>query len=456
MAHLLRMPGVTADATEAFLEAWEIAEGDAFAAEDTLATIETDKAVVEIEAEAAGTLLRILAAPGMTVPVGQAIALLAEVGESVGDIDAILSELAPTAAAGSEEASGSVVVEVEDGEPRAADGRAERLGSPGSDTAVGARPGQGGPTSRVFASPLARRLAKEAGLDVTTLTGTGPNGRIRRRDVDAALERRADRPPATAEMRPTASGAGQDLGGRRGADVLDPAQRRTSSEATYDLVEHTRLRRAVANRLTQSKQTIPHFYVRGSARVDRLVRMRAEINASSPVKVSFNDLVLKAAAAAHVLHPGMNVTWAEESVRQYHRVDIAVAIAGDRGLVTPVLRGVESMPLTGIAAAVRDFVQRANDGKLRQDELEGGSFSVSNLGMYGTEEFSAIINPPHAAILAVGAVRDEVVAVKGRPKVRSMLRFVLSADHRPVDGALAAAWMRTFVEILEHPLRIVS
>ncbi|MFF5261782.1 dihydrolipoamide acetyltransferase family protein [Actinomadura viridis] len=426
MAHLLRMPGVTADATEAFLEAWEIAEGETFAAEDTLATIETDKAVVEIEAETAGTLLRTLAAPGMTIPVGQAIALIAEVGESVGDVDALISELTPTD-----------TVEFEEAE-------------------VGYRPGQGVPSKRVFASPLARRLAKEAGLDFTTLTGTGPNGRIRRRDVDAALERRADRSSATAETHFTTSGAGHAFGQQQRADVPNPAQRRTSNEAAYDLIEHTKLRRAVANRLTQSKQTIPHFYVRGSARVDRLVKLRAEINASSPVKVTFNDLVMKAAAAAHVLHPGMNVTWTEDSVRRYHRVDIAVAIAGNRGLVTPVLRGVESMTLTGIAAAVRDFVQRANDGKLRQDELEGGSFSVSNLGMYGTEEFSAIINPPHSAILSVGAVRDEVVAVQGKPKVRSMLRFVLSVDHRPVDGALAAAWMRTFIENLEHPLRIVS
>jgi len=227
-------------------------------------------------------------------------------------------------------------------------------------------------------------------------------------------------------------------------------------EATYDVVEHTKLRRAVASRLTHSKQTVPHFYVRGSARVDRLVALRKEINQGATVKVSFNDLVLKAAAATHVLHPGVNVSWTEEAVQRYQRVDIAVAIASERGLVTPVLRGVESMTVTSVAASVQDFVQRANDGKLRQDELEGGSLSVSNLGMYGTEEFSAIINPPQAAILAVGAIRDEVVAVDGKPEVCKMLRFVLSVDHRPVDGALAAAWMRTFIEILEHPVRIVA
>jgi len=447
VAHLLRMPGVSADATEALLETWAIAEGDSFGVEDTLATIETEKAVVEIEAETSGTLLRTLASPGTMIPVGQPIALIAEVDETIADVDALLDELGAAAAAEFEEASDSV----EEEEPQAAESPTPVAESPASRGEPSS--GDPGATKRVFASPLARRFAKDSGVDYKTVVGTGPNGRIRKRDVEAALKGQPAQPQPTA-MRP-ATASVQGTGPQPQVDGLAPAAKRQSS-ATYDTIEHTKLRRAVANRLTQSKQTIPHFYVHGSARANKLTKMRAEINQSSPVKVSFNDLVLKAAAAAHVLHPNVNVTWTDEAVRQYHRVDIAVAIASERGLVTPVLRGVESMSVTSVAAAVRDFVGRANDGKLRQDELEGGSLTISNLGMYGTEEFSAIINPPHAAILAVGAIRDEVVPVKGEPKVRSVLRFVLSVDHRAVDGALAAAWMRTFIEILENPLRILS
>ena len=219
---------------------------------------------------------------------------------------------------------------------------------------------------------------------------------------------------------------------------------------------HSRVRRAVASRLSESKRTVPHFYVRGTADVRALVRLRQELNDHTSVKISFNDLLLKAVAVAHLQHPEMNVTWTDEAVRRYDHVDISVAIASERGLVTPVLRGVDTMTVTEIAGTVRDFVERAGTGRLKQDELEGGSFSLSNLGMFGTEEFSAIINPPQAAILSVGAIREEPVVRNGKVKAGSVVHVVLSVDHRPVDGAVAADWMRTFLAVLESPLRILA
>jgi pyruvate dehydrogenase E2 component (dihydrolipoamide acetyltransferase) len=216
------------------------------------------------------------------------------------------------------------------------------------------------------------------------------------------------------------------------------------------------MRKAVAARLTESKATAPHFYVRGTARVDELLRMRADLNDGADVRVSVNDLVVKAVARAHQLVPEMNVIWTGDAIRSFAGVDVAVAVATDSGLVTPVLTSVERRSITEVAAATRDFVERAREGRLRQQELEGGSVTVTNLGMYGVEEFSAIINPPQAAILAVGAAKQEAVVVDGRLEVAMLLRLTLSVDHRPVDGATAARWMAAFVGLLEHPVRILS
>ncbi|MGB7820534.1 MAG: dihydrolipoamide acetyltransferase family protein, partial [Ornithinibacter sp.] len=219
---------------------------------------------------------------------------------------------------------------------------------------------------------------------------------------------------------------------------------------------HTRVRRAVAARLTESKQTVPHFYVRGTANVEALIALRAQLNGDTPVKVSFNDLLVKAVAVAHRRHPEMNVIWTHDAVRAFEHVDIAVAIASERGLVTPVLRGVDTMSITQVAEAVRAFAERADAGTLKQRELEGGTVSLSNLGMFGVEEFSAIINPPHASILSVGAIREEPVVREGGLGVGRVLHLVLSVDHRPVDGASAAAWMRTFLSLLERPVQILA
>jgi pyruvate dehydrogenase E2 component (dihydrolipoamide acetyltransferase) len=229
----------------------------------------------------------------------------------------------------------------------------------------------------------------------------------------------------------------------------------SAGTAEFVDVPNSRVRNAVAARLTESKLTAPHFYLRGSARVDRLLALRTEINAGSGPKVSVNDLVVKAVGRAHTLVPDLNVIWTGDAIRHFSSVDVSVAVATDNGLVTPVVRGVDRLSLHQLVAATQDLVTRAKDRRLKQSELEGGSISVTNLGMFGTEEFAAIINPPQAAIIAVGAARQEPVVADGGLAVATVMHVTLSVDHRPVDGATAAQWMRTFVELLESPAQIL-
>jgi pyruvate dehydrogenase E2 component (dihydrolipoamide acetyltransferase) len=423
MPELLRMPEVAAGATHAVLSSWTVPEGEDYTTSTVIAIIETDKAIVDYEAEADGVIVRRLAAEGAEVAIGDPIALIAAHGETVADIDAALAALGGSSAADAPpeappEASSTAAP-------------AEAAEAPTPAVVTGTSDASSGGT-RLFASPLARRLAKERGIDLSTIRGSGPNGRIRRRDLDQAPAATATPPVSAAPIPAPASAAG------------------------YTDVPHTRLRRAIATRLTQSVTTAPHFYLRGSARVDRLMALRAELNAGEDVRVSVNDLVIKAVAGAHARVPAANAIWMDDAIRMFDGVDIAVAIATDTGLVTPVLRGVESLSITQVAAATKDFATRARAGELRQIELEGGSTSVSNLGMFGTEEFAAIINPPHSSILAVGAAAQEPVVVDGVIEVGTVMRVTLSVDHRPIDGAVAAQWMKVFLELLEHPAKILA
>ncbi|MEV6299118.1 dihydrolipoamide acetyltransferase family protein [Actinoplanes sp. NPDC051861] len=385
MAALLRMPAISANLSEAVLNEWPLAENASFSAGDPIATVETDKAVVDIPADTDGVLLKTLIEPGRTVAVGTPLAVLAAPGEVIDDVDALVSNLT------------------------------------GSQPAAVDRP------ERRFASPLARKLARDNGLTLADLDGTGPGGRIVRADIHRALATRTA-PATSAPVEPV--------------DVED--------------VPHSRMRRAIAERLSDSARDVPVFTIRGSARVDALLEMRAQLNTGAGVKISLNDLIVAAAARTHVAIPDMNVIWTENAVRKFRDVDIAIAVATDRGLVTPVVRGVSGMRVSALAAASADLVARARDGRLRQNELEGGTLTVTNLGVFGTEEFDAVINPPQAAILAVGAARPEAVAVDGELAIATVLRVTLSVDHRPVDGALAAAWMAHFLGLLEAPLRILA
>ncbi len=441
MARLLRMPEVAANATDAVLQGWVLGDGAAFSSDDPLATVETEKAVVEVEAETAGVLIRTLVAAGSQVEVGAPIALIGEPGEVVDDVDGLLVELG--AAPGAQ-----TIVPKRRTVPDDPEGGTANTGETPSAPELPAPQPAGEPAQkragRIFASPLARRIAVESGVALEDVEGTGPRGRILRRDVESVTGE-PDREASTAQENGVASPPAQ---GRPGSSPRSAG----STE-----MPHSRMRRAIASRLSQSKRETPHFYVRGTARVDRLLRLRSELNSGAGTRVSVNDLVVKAVARAHTQVPGMNVVWRPEALRTFSSVDIAIAVATDDGLLTPVLRDVDSLTVSAVAALAKDMAERARDGRLKQHELEGGSVSVTNLGMYGTEEFAAIINPPQAAILAVGAARREPLVKKnGKVRTGTTMRVTLSVDHRAVDGAVAAEWMRRFLTLLDHPLQLLA
>ena len=391
MASVVRMPSVLAGATEAAIASWLVAPGDTVAVGDPLAEIETEKAIIEYGAEEAGVVGRIVLAAGEVGEIGAPIAVLVKDGETDADIDAALGQATQAAS-----------------------------------------------QTRIFASPIVRKIAREQGIDLAAIAGTGPNGRIVRRD----LERLAD------QRRRTAGEAGQP-------DQAAPQPAAAQAPAADTLIPHTPIRRAIARRLTESKATTPHFYLATECVVDELLGLRKRINETAPVKVSVNDFVIMAVAAAFQDVPEANVTWSDEGLVAQASVDVSIAVATDGGLVTPVLRGVEAKRLSVIAAEAQSLAQRARDRRLLQHELEGGAFSVSNLGMYGTLEFSAIINPPQSGILAVGAAKPQAVVVDGAVTVANVMRCTLSVDHRAIDGALAARWLAAFTTRIQDPLGMI-
>jgi pyruvate dehydrogenase E2 component (dihydrolipoamide acetyltransferase) len=436
MAEIFRLPELFTGLESAVITDWELAEGAQFAHGALLATAETDKASVELEAPHDGVLLKILTPQGGRVLVDGPVAVLGGVGEAADAVDELLAAEGLSAA---------------DSAPASTTPEPSPESSPESSRASAAdRHPDGAPADshgRIFASPLVRRLAREQGVPLDALAGTGPGGRIRRVDLERHLEGgRHVAVPDERDTEPASERAELDVAPSR-TPVLD---------ADYLEVPAGGMRRIVAARMAQSKAETPHFYLRGSARMDALMAMRSQINDGSDVRVSVNDLIVKAVAAAHARHPEMNVSWVDGSIRHWRHVDVGVAIATSRGLVTPVVRQVDRATVTAIAAEIRDLAARADEGDLRLDELEGGSISVTNLGMYGTEEFSGIINPSQSAILAVGAVRDEPVVEDGMITVGKVARFTLSVDHRPLDGVMAAEWMRTFLMLVESPLKLLA
>jgi pyruvate dehydrogenase E2 component (dihydrolipoamide acetyltransferase) len=431
MARLLRMPEVAANTLEATLADWPLGENAEFSDGDAIATVETDKAVVDVPAEGGGVIVRTLVAPGATVAVGAPLALLADPGEEIGDVDAVLARLGGGA--------GAPVLD----DPADA---VELNGQTPPESVVGTAAPR-----RIFASPLARRLARDLGLSLEDLTGTGPGGRVVRDDVRRAAAARDAAPEPVA----AAVDAAPEPVAAAAAPPAAPAAP-VPSAGDHEDIPHTRMRRAIASRLAESNREAPVFQIRGSARVDALLALRQELNENATVRISVNDLVVAAAARTHAALPELNVIWTPDAVRRFRTVDVAVAVATDRGLVTPVLRDVGNRTVSSIAAANADLVERARAGTLRQDELEGGSLTVSNLGGFGTEDFTAVINPPQAAILAVGAARQEAVVTDGELGVATVLRVTLSVDHRPIDGATAARWMKAFLALLESPLRILA
>lgn len=417
MATLLRMPEVAASATSAVLLAWNKKVGDAIAAGDVLAEIESEKAVVEYAAEEAGTVGHLFLADGEEAEVGAPIAILLAPGETAADVAALIASLktdVPTQAAGADAGAAG-------GEAAAA----ATATVPATDASA-AGPASGG---RIFASPLARRLARERGIDLAGISGSGPRGRIVKRDLDTLV-------PAS-----RASAA---------AVAAAPA-----GESAFREIPHSGMRRTIARRLSESKASIPHFYLSVDCRVDRLLALRSEFNATAARKISINDFVVRAVAIALREVPEANVAWTDTAMRQFAHADIAVAVATDDGLITPIVRAADTRPVSAISAEIADLAERARAGRLKPSEYQGGSFSVSNLGMYGVDEFAAIVNPPQAAILAVGAVQRRPVVEGDALVAGSIMRCTLSVDHRAIDGALAGRWLAEFRRLVESPMSLL-
>ena len=434
MPTIVRLPEVLAGMTEAAVASWLAAPGDEIKADQPLAEIETEKAVVEYAAEESGTLAGFLVEPGQPIAAGTPIAVLTAPGESAGEALPAAGPMEPTTRS---ESSSAVPV------PAAGTG------------AAGPAPAAGRP----FASPIVRRVARERGLDLSQVEGSGPGNRIVRRDLDrlAQAGRVAPVPAAAeisaaAEVPPLREAAVVPLAGPRPAE---PAAGASGTEFTD--IPHTRMRRAIARRLTESKSTVPHFYLTADCRVDDLIELRREVNELGKGKVTLNDFVVKAVAAAFGDVPEANAIWTPDAVRRLSSVSVGVAVAVDGGLVTPVVHDVGRRSLTDVSRTIADLAERARQGRLRQPELEGGSFAVSNLGMYGTARFAAIINPPHAGILAVGAAEKRPVAAgDGTLSVATVMTVTLSGDHRVLDGALGAQWLAAFKNRTEQPLSILT
>jgi pyruvate dehydrogenase E2 component (dihydrolipoamide acetyltransferase) len=435
MATVVRMPSVMAGATEAALQSWLVAEGDAVAQGQSIAEIETEKAVFEHESEASGVVARLLVQPGVAVAVGAPIAILANEGESAEEAVAAAGIADPRLPA-----------------PAGSTAHADDASARTADAADGPEPRAEAQTTRLFASPLVRRLAKERGVDLAAIDGSGPNGRIVRRDLDelAASTGFGDssqiRTEAVASSESGAELRVQDAGKRQDA----------GDEEGFTDVPHTRMRLAIARRLTESVTTVPQFSLTADCRVDELVALREKINTQTDHHVSLNDLVVKAVAWALTDVPEANAIWTDGAVRRFAHADIGIAVSVPDGLVTPVVRAVDTLSLGEVSAGIRDLAERARERRLTQGEVEGGSFAVSNLGMHGTKEFTAIINPPHSGILAVGAAtRRPVVADDGELAVGTVMTVTLTADHRVLDGALAARWLAAFVSRIENPIGIL-
>jgi pyruvate dehydrogenase E2 component (dihydrolipoamide acetyltransferase) len=425
MAIVIRMPEVLTGATEGVISHWAVKEGDEVAVGDVLAEIETDKASVEYQAEEAGTVARLVQAAGEMVQVGEPIAVFSAAGDTDADVEKALAD-----AGGAPTAEEPAVAEVAQA---VATPVAEAVVEPVAPVELVApvavvRDSSG----RIFASPLVRKRASEVGIDLAQIQGTGPGGRIVRKDFDAFMAS-GPRPAATS------------------AAATAPVM----GAAGYVEVPHSSMRRTIARRLTESKSTVPHFYLKADCMVDRLLDARAQLNEVLGVKTSVNDWVIKAVGHALMAVPGANVIWTDTAMRHFDHADISVAVATEGGLYTPVVRGVDQLSIPQMNVMIRELADKARSGTIKQDEIEGGSFAVTNLGMFGTEEFSAILNPPQSGILAVGAARKKAIVVNGELEIAQVMTVTLSADHRAVDGALAAEWMVAFKKAIENPVSLL-
>ena len=426
------MPALSPTMEEGTLAKWLVKEGDTVSSGDLLAEIETDKATMEFEAVDEGVIGKLMVAEGTeAVKVNTVIAVLLEDGESASDIG--------TAAA-----------------PKAAAAPVASAAAPAPQAAAASAPAPAAPQKdgmRIFASPLARRIAADKGLDLATVTGSGPKGRIVKADVMDAQPSATSAPQASA---PAAAAAPAAMPSSPSADMVA----RAYEGRTYEEISLNGMRKTIAARLTEAKQTVPHFYLRRDIKLDALMAFRAQLNKQLEgrgVKLSVNDFIIKATALALQAVPTANAVWAGDRVLQMKASDVAVAVAIEGGLFTPVLQDAEMKSLSALSTEMKDLAARARDRKLAPHEYQGGSFAISNLGMMGIENFDAIVNPPHAGILAVGAgVKKPVVGDDGQVTVATVMSVTMSVDHRVIDGALGAELLKHIVDNLENPMAMLA
>ncbi len=448
------MPALSPTMETGNLAKWLVKEGDVVKSGDVIAEIETDKATMEVEAVDEGTIAKIVVAEGTAdVPVNNVIAILAGEGEDA-------KGAASAAPAKPDVKAQPTAAKAEPAAPKDAP-KAEKTAAPKPaeakpSVATQAKANGGG---RVIASPLAKRLAGENKIDLAQLAGSGPHGRIVQRDIEAALKGGA------AKAAPTA--AASQGGAALPQGMSDAAVRSLYAEGSYELVPHDSMRKIIAKRLVEAKTTIPHFYLTMDCRIDKLLALRADINAAAPVrktdageaplyKLSVNDLVIKAMAMALKAVPDANVTWTEGGMLKHRSADVGVAVSIPGGLITPVVRNADTKTLSQISNEMKDLAARARKRKLKPEEYQGGSTAISNLGMFGVKDFAAVINPPHATILAVGAGEERAIVEKGAIKVATMMTVTMSTDHRAVDGALGAELLAAFKRFIEAPAGMLA
>lgn len=430
------MPALSPTMEKGNLARWLKKEGDKVKSGDVLAEIETDKATMEVEAIDEGVLAKIVVAEGtQDVAVNQLIAIIASEGE---DVKAVAN-------------SGGAPAKAE-AAPAAA---APTASAPTPAAAPAAPAAKANGAGRIASSPLARRLVKEAGLDLSAISGTGPHGRIVERDVKAAQAGGGAKAPAPQGSKPSAPALAKGMSDETIKKLYEPG--------SFEEIPHDSMRKVIASRLVEAKQTIPHFYLTVDCNLDALLAAREAINAAAPknkdkqpaYKISVNDFVIKAMALALQRVPDANVTYTENTMLKHRHSDVAVAVSIPGGLITPVVRKAETKGLAAISTEMKDLATRARARKLQPQEYQGGSSAVSNLGMFGIKNFSAVINPPHASILAVGAGEQRVIVEKGQMKIANMMSVTLSTDHRAVDGALGAELISAFKELIENPVSML-
>jgi pyruvate dehydrogenase E2 component (dihydrolipoamide acetyltransferase) len=450
------MPALSPTMEKGNLAKWLKKEGDKVKSGDVIAEIETDKATMEVEAVDEGTIAKILVPEGtQDVPVNDVIAVLAGDGEDVKAAGAGAASAPPKAVAA---AQAPAAAKPAAPQPSAAALEAKTPAPPpavagAAPQAAPAAPPQTNGHARIFSSPLARRLAKEAGIEVARINGTGPHGRVIARDVEEAKSGRGLKAPAAAPA---------------GAPAIAPSMsdkqiRALYEDGSYEVIPHDGMRRTIAQRLTASVQTIPHFYLTMDCNIGLLVEAREQINAAAPkdkdgkpaYKLSVNDFVIKALALAMQRVPNANVSWTDGGMLKHKHSDVGVAVAMPGGLITPIIRKAETKPVSVISAEMKDFAARARARKLKPEEYQGGTTAVSNLGMYGIKDFTAVINPPHATILAVGASEERPIVKDSKIEIAQIMSVTMSCDHRAVDGALGAELLGAFKKLIENPVMMV-